>query len=163
MDAPPTPSAPPTTPGTIPDPRASRLPVAAKIVAILDILFGAFAAFSAINEGNPFEPSMMIFAVFLPLGAGVLLRSNVLRILARIAHALFGGLLIVGMAFTIFGLLTGGGLGQSASGGLMVAMMIFLTAWLLGLAAFFVWGFFVLGRKDVRAACRRRSIEKQTG
>ncbi len=162
MDAPPPPVAPPTTPGKIPDPRAGRLPIAAKTVASLDVLFGAMMLFSSVYPPGEFDPYGVAFGVMFPLGVGVLLHSNLVRILARIAHALFGGMLILGMVFTIWGLLTGGPLGQQSPQGLAQFFMVFLTAWLLGLTAFFVWGFFVLGRKDVRAACRRRSIEKRT-
>jgi uncharacterized protein YneF (UPF0154 family) len=38
----------------------------------------------------------------------------------------------------------------------MLVMMVLLLLTTTCFTAFFVWGFFVLGRKDVRAACRRR-------
>lgn len=156
MDAPPHPVAPPTTPGKIPDPRAGRLPIAAKVVAILDIVFGAFMLLPIPYAAGPTDPYMLAFGLFLPLGIGVLLKSNVVRVLARIAHGLIGVAFILAVPFTIFFLLASTGQGQPAPGVPMVAIMAFLTAWTLGLTAFFVWGFFVLGRKDVRAACRRK-------
>lgn len=163
MDAPQPQTAPPTTPGPIPDPRAGRLPIAAKTVASLDVLFGAMMLFSSVYPPGQFNPYGVAFGVMFPLGIGVLLRSNLARILARIAHGLFGGLFILAMVFTAQGFLSGGGQGPSTPGGLMIAMMAFLLAWTLGVTAFFVWGFFVLGRNDVRAACRRRSRAKQAG
>jgi hypothetical protein len=91
MDAPPL--APPTTPGPIPDRRAGRLPVAAKTVAWLDAVFGGFVVFLMFREPDLVDAYALAFANFLPLGIGVLLRSNIARLLARIAHALTGGLL----------------------------------------------------------------------
>lgn len=160
MDAPPPPppvTAPPTTPGPIPDRRAGRLPLAAKTVACLDVVFGAMMLLVVLDSDRETILVAITMSLFIPLGIGVLARSNLLRILARIAHGLLGGMLILGMVFSTLGLLGVGGQGLSASGGPMVAMVLFLMAWMLGLTAFFVCGFFVLGRKDVRAACRRRS------
>lgn len=155
MDAPPPPAAPPTTPGPIPDPRAGRLPAAAKTVAWLNIAYGGMMLLVAFDR----DPETFLYAsamtIFIPLGIGVLLRSHLVRLLARIAHGLMGGVLTLGLVFTVWGMLTGGLQGQSVTGGLMVAIMVFLMAWLLGLTTFYVWGFFVLGREDVRAACKQ--------
>lgn len=155
MDAPPPKAAPPTVPGAIPDPRDGRLPLVAKVVAWLGICFGLFMLSMSVYPPSRFDPYGVAFGVFLPLGIGVLLRSNIARILARLAHGLLGLMLLGGVFFSILGLLSGGGQSPATTGGLVVAMVGFLLVWTLGLAAFFVWGFFVLGRADVRRACQR--------
>ncbi len=155
MDAPP-PTAPPIEPREIPDPRARSLPVTAKTIATIDVVIGAMMLL-VIFDSPDLETvlSSVFFMSFIPLGVGVLLRSSLARVLSRIAHGLFGVMMMAGLVATAIGLLGSGGQGQPVSGGLMISMIVFLTAWMLGLTAFFVWGFFVLGRKDVRDACRR--------
>lgn len=148
-------STPPTVAGPIEDPTAGRLPAVAKIVAIVDMLFGSAMLGMSVYPPSQFDPYGVAFGVFLPLGFGVLLKSNIARILAQITHGLFGAMTVLGAVFTVIGLLGSSGQGQPASGGVMMAMMLFLVAWTLGITTFFVWGFFVLGRNDVRAACRR--------
>jgi hypothetical protein len=67
--------------------------VAAKTVAWLDAVFGGFVVFLMFREPDLVDAYALAFANFLPLAIGVLLRSNIARLLARIAHALTGGLL----------------------------------------------------------------------
>ena len=158
MDAPTPATTPPTTPGAIPGPREGRLTAAAKLVAWLDIAFGAFMLApigAAPRQPDPYALAMGV--MFLLFGIGLLLRSNIARILSRLAHGLMGGLMILGSVFVPIGFMGSGGQGPMASGGFMAAMVAFMLAWMLGLAAFFVWSFLVLGRKDVRAACRRHA------
>ncbi|MEQ8845001.1 MAG: hypothetical protein RIB58_09120 [Phycisphaerales bacterium] len=163
MDAPPPPAAPPamptappTKPGAIPGRPSARLPAAAKVVAWLDIAFGAFMVVSAMNPAGQRDPYALVMGVFVPLGLGVLLRSNIVRIVSRLAHGLMGLLVIVALISTIIGFLTGPPTNPAAGNPLMTAFLVLFSAMFLAMGAFFVWAAFVLGRKDVRAACRRR-------
>jgi|GEM_PF-6883127 len=147
--------APPTTAGTIPGPRADRLPAAAKTIAWLDAIFGTGIIVVLIDEPELIDLYSIPYVIFLPLGIGLLLRWGVARFLARVAHTIMGGMLVLGLVFTFVDILTGGATGQWASGGRMLVAMALLVLTTILFTAFFVWGFFVLGRKDVRAACRR--------
>lgn len=162
MDAPAPPAAPPTTPGAIPDRRAGRLPVAAKVVAILDIAIGVLWTALALIPTGENDQWLAAFGLFALLGVGVLMRSNLVRIFSLLAHGLMGLLFLLTLGFTVVGLLTSVGGQGGPAGGMMLAFVAFFIALSVGLTAFFVWGCYVLNRKDVRAACQQRSTKTRT-
>lgn len=163
MGAPPIPTAPPTTPGPISDPRTGRLPATSTFVAVLDIVAGATLTLASLASPYVFDPWLIVSVVFVPAGIGVLMRSDIARLAARILHGLVGGLLTLVFVVAIIQLVL---LGPGFAAYLLMGGVIYvgtLAVMAASITAFFVWGFFVLGRKDVRAACRRRSRANQAG
>ncbi len=138
------------TPGV----RVGDLPTKARAVAIIDVLLGGIMVITAFFPPGQRNPYALVFGVLVLLGCGVLMRSNVARIAARIAHLLFAAGVLAILAVMANSALRGGQ-GSPASGGSMVALLTFVGFWTLGVAAYFVWGFFVLGRSDAVDACRR--------
>ncbi|MEO1278175.1 MAG: hypothetical protein AAFV77_04385, partial [Planctomycetota bacterium] len=78
---------PPTTPGPIRTHRRLSLPAQAIIVAILDILLGGLMVLTMFSPPFHVDVFTIVFASFAILGIGVLLRSNVVRVLSIVAHA----------------------------------------------------------------------------
>lgn len=156
MDDAPPPVAPPTNPGPIIDPDAGALPLPARAVAIVDIGVGVLAVAGTLARPGAPEPSSLALGVLAPLGIALLFRSNIARLLLRLAHAALALLLLVTIAFIAHGLfIAGGPTGQRAQGPELLGGIVMLVA-LTMLTAVFAWGAQILGRRGVRDACRRR-------
>ena len=146
--------APPTTPGPIGHiGRRQRkpLPASAQGLAITEISLGAFGVLLlALPPWSP-EPPFIGLAAFMFLGLGVLVRSNLVRLVSCVVHGLIGVSMLVFCVILLieafYGAIQPTAL-SSVSDATFFGVLVVVTA-------FFAWATLVLASKKTREACRR--------